>query len=611
MGVIATVASTLPGSRAPSSGSGPSEHENRAPLSDVVIRGLVSSIRGEIQGNVECRDDGKTSASRGSTDTVAATSSLCISITATGSCSVRPTTVSASLHSASSSLLPQPVLKLPPTPSPFLFPTTYELSNDFATRSSSSDTHTVSESRSPAPEKPPQSSFVCPHSVTTVKSSLTRSLTSVPAETTSLPLATPVSSRVSKSHGSLPLAVQNQLNPASRTTASLSMVTTTTLTDGASNSITCGTPGGFQTHPTVTGTVTETSVSTFYMPSPTIGLSDGHLTEPESASPATTTDGTVVSMTHINSNSMQNISGPSAGHSFFGNHPAVISVFLVSGMAAACIGVLAIYCCRRRQRQNRRHGRNLQGMSSPSKTAATQNLFSVSLIRSEGSLPMAHGTVDTPLSPPLAQVKPKRSSYRVPVPYANWDVDATNSPSSGWKYAGPSNDFQPVGMGEGHPSPNVPPPLPRRSPLRTVAAKKDEELPQNIPNRLTRTSSLSFYPPSLSPSNAEADSLYQKEVGVFASQHALGPSPRGLPFNRNSGMERSSKYSQVSGLSGVDSDGGASLAFQAQDSPLSGHGPTGPDVNVARSSILDGRACHTPPLARAQRVASVEYTMGR
>jgi len=282
-------------------------------------------------------------------------------------------------------------------------------------------------------------------------------------------------------------------------------------------------------------------------------------------------------------------------------------------MAAACIGALAIYCCRRRQRQARRHGRKLQGMPSPSKTVATQNLFSVSLIRSEGSLPMVDGTVDTPLSPPSAQVKPKRSSYRVPVPYASWEADVTNSRPSGWKYAGPSSDFQPVRVGQGHPFPNAPPPLPTRSPLRTAAAKKDEELPQNTPNRLTRTSSLSFYPPSLSPSNGEVDSLYQKEVGVFVSQNAVGPSPRGLPFGRNSGMERSSKYSQVSGLSGVDSDGGASLAFQAQDSPLNGHGSAAPVsvTNAVRSSVLDGRAGHTPPLARAQRVASVEYTIGR
>jgi hypothetical protein len=327
--------------------------------------------------------------------------------------------------------------------------------------------------------------------------------------------------------------------------------------------------------------------------------------------------------------------------SFFGNHPVVISVFLVSGMAIAGLVAISLYCChlRKRKRQTQRRENVLQDISPPlhqnlwtirehspygrwdrfarpgNQAVPTQNL-GIPLDRSEDSLPKASTIIDAPppLPPLPAQNATSRSSHRVPVRYAALGAHGSNLRTADWQYTDPFHyDRPPMPAVQTVPSPNVPPPLPTRSPLRS-AAKNGLSLPQEEPKRVSRASSQSLYPPSSHPSEAEVDSLYQKEVAPSRSPgpDASGLSARGLLFGNNSGMEqkreKASEASRATGLKSMNSDD-ESLSWQARYSA-----PENPAsrMGTARTSILGEKVYRTLPLpqARDQRAALFKTAAG-
>jgi hypothetical protein len=252
---------------------------------------------------------------------------------------------------------------------------------------------------------------------------------------------------------------------------------------------------------------------------------------------------------------------------------------LVSGIVIACGVILALYCCRRRRGQTQRGKRKLEDISPPlpqnpfkvggdikpyggssDQIATMQNFISVPLNRSGDSLPMAHSKTDTPLPRPAPQLRPSRSSHRVPVPYSDLGVPRDDSRTVDWQYTGPFSEYRPAQVVRTIPSPKVPPPLPERSPLRMLSAKNSLSSPQENPNRLSQASSLSIYPPS--SSNSEA---------VVASEN-------------NPGMDHGRKKdARAPGLSSVELSG-ASSPWRAQHplvvNPASGTRP-------AQTSILD------------------------
>ena len=261
--------------------------------------------------------------------------------------------------------------------------------------------------------------------------------------------------------------------------------------------------------------------------------------------------------------------------SFFGNHAAVISVFLASGIAIACAAVLALYYCRRRREKAQRSRRRLQDISPPfnffttrgdmktygsssDQITSMQNTISFPLNRSGDSLPAAHSKIDLSLPRPVAQ-RPSRSSYRVPVPYS--------------------------------PVQSVPPPLPERSPLRLLAAKNSLNTSLEDPNRLSQASSLSLYPPSPSTFDSEA---------VVASENNPGA---------DYGRKKTGKYTQAPGLNSVDL-GGASSSWRAQhslvESPALGRGPV-QSRGPMQSSILG----EVYRLAQVQRAPLARYKVGQ
>jgi hypothetical protein len=259
-------------------------------------------------------------------------------------------------------------------------------------------------------------------------------------------------------------------------------------------------------------------------------------------------------------------------------------------MVVALIIVLALHYCRRRQREaeDQHDGEKLQDISAP----VPQNRFtmrehvsphgrwdgfirsgdqhtpmrsssSIQLNRGEDSVPATQAVIP-PLPPPpsLQQQRAKnRLSYRVPVPYAGLAAHGSNSQAADRQHMGPFSDYHPAQAVQKHTTPTVPPLLPKRSPLRLLATKNDPKAtPQEDTQRLSGTSSLSIYPPSLYPSDADVDSLYQKEVGIFQSRDTSDSSTKG-----HSGMEqkkdKAGKNNKSTVLSGVDFDG-ASLSWK-------------------------------------------------
>lgn len=276
--------------------------------------------------------------------------------------------------------------------------------------------------------------------------------------------------------------------------------------------------------------------------------------------------------------------------SFFGNHLLVISVFLVSGMAVAFVLALAVIYCRRRRRQCQRRRRKLEDISAPlpqnpvvmhehasprggldggsvrlgNQSGITRSSSSIPLNCGEESIPPTNAIIDTPppLQPPpsLQQQQQRvrnRLSYRVPVPYAGLGAHGNNSMPPDQQYMGPFSDTLLVQRVQENPTPSLPPPPPVRSPLRVLATKNDPKTPQEHTERLSGASSLSFYPPSSYPSEAEVDSLYKRETGAFQSRDTSDSSTRGPSSGDNSGMmqrkENASNNVQFTVLGSVDS----------------------------------------------------------
>ncbi|KAI0285345.1 hypothetical protein BGY98DRAFT_358490 [Russula aff. rugulosa BPL654] len=201
------------------------------------------------------------------------------------------------------------------------------------------------------------------------------------------------------------------------------------------------TPESYQTvYSTVTTTVYETPQSTSPLPAWTTDATGGQPTvfipsPTTSTAPTTPAGWAVASATHVSAIPVQGASLSSAGHAFFGNHPAVIFVFLVTGIVIACMAALALFCCRRQRGQTQPGRRRLEDISLPlpqnpmredvkshggssNQIAPLQSFINVPLNRSGDSLPTAHSDVDTPLPPPVMQRERRKSSYRVPVRYS-------------------------------------------------------------------------------------------------------------------------------------------------------------------------------------------------
>ena len=239
-------------------------------------------------------------------------------------------------------------------------------------------------------------------------------------------------------------------------------------------------------------------------------------------------------------------------------------------MVFAFILALALIYCRRRRRQRQHRRRKLEDVSAPlpqnpvtmrehasplggldggsvrlgNQPGLTRSTSSIPLNRGEESMPPTNAIVDT-LPPPSLQHQQRvrnRLSYRVPVPYAGL----------GTHYMDPSSDNLSVQGVPKNTTSSLPPPPPKRSPLRLLASKNDPKPPQETTQRLSGASSLSIYPPSSYPSEAEVDSLYKRETGAFQSQDTSDSSTRGPSSGDNSGMEqrkeKASKYNQFTDL---------------------------------------------------------------
>jgi hypothetical protein len=240
---------------------------------------------------------------------------------------------------------------------------------------------------------------------------------------------------------------------------------------------------------------------------------------------------------------------------------------------------LVLFCCRRRQGQTQPR-RRLEDISPPLpqnpstmredvkshgnsryQIAQLQSFINVPLNHSGDSLPTAHSDVDTPLPPPVMQRERRKSSYRVPVRYSGIGAHQANSRAADWKYTGPFSDYRSTRVAQSHPSPNVPPPLPTRSPLRLLASLNSS---QEDSKRLSRTSSPSLYPPSESISISEP---------AVASENISG---------MDQGIKKAGNSHQFPGLSTVGSNSAYS-PWRARHSPVeSPASVTGP----AQTSLL-------------------------
>ncbi|KAN0124735.1 hypothetical protein V8E52_001287 [Russula decolorans] len=191
--------------------------------------------------------------------------------------------------------------------------------------------------------------------------------------------------------------------------------------------------GGFTT------TVSETPQSTSPTPASTTDATGG---QPTASIPSSTTNvgpttpvgWAAASATNVSTNPAQGASLSSTGHAFFGNHPAVIFVFLVSGIVITGLVALALFCCRRGWGQTQPHRRRLEDISPPllqnPSTMRTSSLIFINVLLnlSGDSLPTAHSDVDTSLPPPVMQRERCKSSHRVPVRYTS--LGSSNTPIS-------------------------------------------------------------------------------------------------------------------------------------------------------------------------------------
>jgi hypothetical protein len=259
------------------------------------------------------------------------------------------------------------------------------------------------------------------------------------------------------------------------------------------------------------------------------------------------------------------------------------------------MAALALFCCRRQRGQTQPRRRRLEDISLPlpqnpmredvkshggssDQIAPLQSFINVPLNRSGDSLPTAHSDVDTPLPPPVMQRERRKSSYRVPVRYSGLGAHQGNSRATDWKYTGPFSDYLPKQVAQTRPSPNIPPPLPTRSPLRLLADKNGSNTPQEDSKRLSRTSSPSLYPPSESISTSE---------GAVASENISG---------MDQGIKKAGNLNQFPSLRSVGSES-AYPSWRARHSPVvSPASVTGPAqasllAEVCRMSNCPGTAC--------------------
>jgi len=174
----------------------------------------------------------------------------------------------------------------------------------------------------------------------------------------------------------------------------------------------------------------------------------------------------------------------------------------------------------------------------------------------------------------------RKSSYRVPVRYSGIGAYQGNSWATEKKYTGPFSGYLPKQVAQTHPSPNIPPPLPTRSPLRLLADKNSLNTPQEDPNRLSRSSSPSLYPPS------ESISISEEAV---ASENISG---------MDQGIKKAGNFNQSPGLSSVGSDIPYS-SWRARhpppaESPPSIRGPAQSSLlaEVCRMSHYPGTTCN-------------------
>jgi hypothetical protein len=262
---------------------------------------------------------------------------------------------------------------------------------------------------------------------------------------------------------------------------------------------------------------------------------------------------------------------------------------------------LTLFCCRRRRGQTEPRRRRLEDISPPllpdSSTmredvkshvgssdpiAPLQSFINVPLNHSGDSLPTAHSDVDTPLPPPVMQRERRKSSYRVPVRYTGLGAHQASSLATDWKNTGPFSNYLPTQVAQTHRSPNVPPPLPTRSPLRLLASKNSLNTTQGDPKRLSRSSSPSLYPPSESISGSEA---------AMASENISG---------MDQGIKNAGNFHQFPGLSSVGSDS-AYPSWRARHPPVVSPAPlTGP----AQTSLL-------AEVSRMSHYQGTAYGMGR
>lgn len=204
-------------------------------------------------------------------------------------------------------------------------------------------------------------------------------------------------------------------------------------------------------------------------------------------------------------------------------------------------------------------------MRSGNQPVLMRSSSSIPLNRCEEGMPATNAIINTPLPlpppPSLQQQQPIRNrlSHRVPVPYAGLGARGSDSRPTDQQYVSPFSDNPPLPVQgvQKNTTSSVPPPPPKRSPLRSLATKNDPKTPQENTQRLSGASSLSLYPPSSYPSEAEVDSLYKRETSVFQSRDTSDSSTRGPSSGNNSGMEqrkeKASKNSQFTVLGGVDS----------------------------------------------------------
>ncbi|KAI9509078.1 hypothetical protein F5148DRAFT_806618 [Russula earlei] len=256
--------------------------------------------------------------------------------------------------------------------------------------------------------------------------------------------------------------------------------------------------------------------------------------------------------------------------------------------------------------------------------------FSSLRLHTEGSVPATNGIIDAPLSLPQEQSWSSRSSYTVAIPHASLDLDVRKLRRAGWHYASPPPSREPrlARSSRTHTLSSVPPPRPKRSPLRSFATKVEHKTlrdklkrhtrassASNYPptmhtsntgardklTRHTRASSVSNYPPTLHTSNTEArdklthytwassvsnypptlhtlnteaDSLSLKEGSDAASRNTFGVSPHGFLFGRDPNADATEQREKgrgmatpATGRSSADSNESWSVSL-AQYSPL-------------------------------------------